>query len=374
MTRSNDPFSKSKGAGLGDKSQAFAASVLTSLPMGVVTFDCQLKIIQSNDLAQKLLVKADYIDRSLAEGADTKVWGSWSDSLKAVISTGRTANFDSVEYSCDAEQRLLRIIIGPLTDSVSQDIIGGLAVIEDITGKDSVNQQLSQTERHAAVGKVAAKVAHELNNPMDGILRYINMSVRAIENKEFEKPKDYLAQCKSGLMRMVRIIGELLEFSRGRYLVVENATVECIVQEAVKSMETKSPGIRVNIESVHDKTDRKFRGDNLFQVFCNLIKNAIDAMQGEGDLDISISRSGDMIAVEFKDTGPGFADEHAESIFEPFFTTKENGRGTGLGLAICKDIIGKYKGRIVACNNPDGGSVFTVYLPAVQTGQTEYND
>lgn len=331
--------------------------------MGVVAFDEQLKIIQSNDLARKLLVQADHIDHSLDEGTEARVWGSWSDSIKSIISIGRTADFDTVQYTRDGEQRLLRIIFSPLTHSYSQDIIGGLAVIEDVTGKDSVNQQLSQTERHAAIGKVAAKVAHELNNPMDGILRYINMSIRAIDNKEFEKPKDYLAQCKSGLMRMVRIIGELLEFSRGRYLVVENATVKCIVGEAVKSMEAKSPGIKINIDSVHDRTDSKFRGDNLFQVFCNLIKNAIDAMGGAGVLDISIRRVHHEIAIEFKDTGSGFPDEHAQSIFEPFFTTKQNGRGTGLGLAICKDIIEKYEGRITAGNNQNGGSVFTVYLP-----------
>jgi two-component system NtrC family sensor kinase len=164
-------------------------------------------------------------------------------------------------------------------------------------------------------------------------------------------------------MRMVQIIGELLEFSRGRYLAMEYSPIEDIVDEAVRAMESKCPGVSVEVFSGVEKIDQEFRGDNLFQVFCNLIKNAADAMDGNGTLGITVVAGDAEVAVEFKDSGAGFLPEHAGSIFEPFFTTKEKSKGTGLGLAICKDIIEKYEGRIQAVNAPDGGSIFTVYLP-----------
>ncbi|MBW8016868.1 MAG: PAS domain-containing protein [Planctomycetes bacterium] len=338
-------------------------SVLASLPMGVVAFAPDLRVIHANDIAAELLDLGESLDRSLAVGGDQKVWGDWKSSLDEVVETGQTATFDSVEYSRPDSVRLLRIIITPLKSHSTNQITGGIAVIEDITGKDNIANELSQAERLAAIGKVAGKVAHELNNPMDGILRYINLSIRAIENKQFEKPVGYLSQCRSGLMRMVRIIGELLEFSRGMCPTLQFAPIEKIVTEAVKAMEPKCSGVDIAVIDDLKIIDKKFRGDNLFQVFCNLIKNAADAIQGDGSLDITISGTADEIAVEFKDTGPGFLPEHAESIFEPFFTTKAEGAGTGLGLAICKDIIEKYKGRIEAINNAQGGSIFTVYLP-----------
>lgn len=338
-------------------------SVLASLPMGVVAFAPDLSVIHANAIAGELLELDGRIDTSFAVGAEPKVWGNWKSSLDEVLETGHTATFDSVEYSRPGSTRHLRIIISPMKSHSNGAIIGGITVIEDITGKDSIANELSQAERLAAVGKVAGRVAHELNNPMDGILRYINLSIRAIEKQQFDKPVEYLSQCRSGLMRMVGIIGDLLEFSRGRHLELEFAPVGIIIDEAVKAMESKCSGIQIGIYDNLETGEKKFRGDNLFQVFCNLIKNAADAMQSDGSLDITIYQSSDEIAIEFKDTGPGFLPAHAQSIFEPFFTTKSEGTGSGLGLAICKDIIEKYEGRIEAVNNKNGGSTFTVYLP-----------
>jgi len=102
----------------------------------------------------------------------------------------------------------------------------------------------------------------------------------------------------------------------------------------------------------------------LFQVFCNLVKNALDAMPNGGELRISTSLvADDTIMIELHDTGTGLPPGSMEAIFEPFFTTKEGSKGTGLGLAVCRDIVESYHGRITAQNAPDGGSIFSVYLP-----------
>lgn len=198
---------------------------------------------------------------------------------------------------------------------------------------------------------------------MDGILRYVNLAMRMLEGEGMEKPKEYLEQCRGGLMRMVRIIGELLEFSRSTYTVSEYASIGKIVDDAVRAMEARRESVDIEVVGKQSGGGGRFKVGNLFQVFCNLIKNAFDAMAGAGKLTITIARTGDGLQVSFCDTGPGIEAGKNEVLFEPFFTTKKEGRGTGLGLAICKDIIDKYGGTIMAGNAPGGGAVFTVCLP-----------
>lgn len=237
--------------------------------------------------------------------------------------------------------------------------------------KANIKKQSADTERLATLGKLTSKVAHELNNPMDGILRYINLTMRIVEQENLEKAKEYLIQCRKGLMRMVQIVSELLEFSRSTYATFERVRIEQIIEDAVKTMDTRVETSNVRILSSYAAGIPEIPSGNLFQVFCNLIKNALDAMPDGGQLHISTRLAADNTTiVEFRDTGAGFALENANVIFEPFFTTKDKGKGTGLGLAICKDIIERYNGRITAENAPGGGSIFTVYLPAAPTGSS----
>ena len=228
----------------------------------------------------------------------------------------------------------------------------------------------AETERLAAIGKLTSKVAHELNNPMDGILRYLNLAIRIVEQENLEKPTQYLLQCRQGLMRMVQIVSELLEFSRSTYSSFEYVRIEHIIEDAIKAMDSRVEKSGILINRDFDSGIPPIRSGNLFQVFCNLIKNALDSMADGGELSISTQIStDDTIVVKFQDTGEGFAIENDEAIFEPFFTTKEQSKGTGLGLAICKDIVQRYNGRITAENGPDGGSIFTVYLPLTNEKQ-----
>jgi len=337
--------------------------IIESLCPGIVAFDKQLRIIRANQRAGELLNLQDHIDQTLAEETDSNIWGNWSELFTSVITTAHKSEIDTVKYGRGESKKLLHIVCSPLKQNGSGEIVGGGLLVEDVTGKVNIERELSHVERFAAVGKVAGKVAHELNNPIDGILRYINLTIRSIENEDYIKPKEYLAHCRSGLMRMIQIISELLEFSRSTYSAFDYIPVDKIIAEAVKAMEPHRG--RVEIDIVYDCPEKmpKFRSPSLFQVFCNLIKNALDAMAGAGRLAITIQCTDETLTISFCDTGPGFAPGNAEAIFEPFFTTKTNGKGTGLGLAICKDIIEKYNGRVTAENTPDSGSVFTVHLP-----------
>ena len=349
-------------------------AVVQSLPLGVVAYMPDLRIITANPRAAKLIELDDYIDKSLAKGTDQN--GSpglaWTEQLKEVLSKNQPRTFDNVNYTLNGKMKLLRIICTPLKTTESAQSLGGTVIIEDVTEKVNTQRQLAGAEKLAAIGQLASRVAHELNNPMDGILRYVNLSLRIIEQENLEKPKEYLAQCREGLMRMVQIVSELLEFSRNSYVSFEYVKIERIIEDAVKTMEGRAEAAGVRISRSYAPNIPKIRSSNLFQVFCNLIKNALDAMLDGGQLSISTRFTADNLdstgspptaVVEFCDTGVGLPTENTEAIFEPFFTTKDKVKGTGLGLAISKDIIERHGGRITAENATEGGSVFTVYLP-----------
>jgi signal transduction histidine kinase len=350
-----------------DEKLAFNLSVkqiIDSLPIGIIAFNPDLKIIESNPKAEEIIQIGNFIDKSLAQGTDEKIWQNWTARLKECILTGKTCKFDEVEYTSKDKTKLLQIICTPFVVTKSSVGPGGILTIEDVTETANIRNQLTNTERLAAVGKLASKVAHELNNPLDGILRYINLALRAIEQENYEKPQEYLTHCRQGLMRMIQIVKELLEFSRGTYAPLEYVPIEQIIEEALKTMSIKMEMHHVRISRNYQTGLPKIRSSNLFQVFCNLTKNALDAMPDGGEITISTYPVKDnTIAIEFSDTGTGLPPVNTEIIFEPFFTTKEKDQGTGLGLAICRDIVESYHGTITARNAPDGGSIFTVYLP-----------
>jgi len=366
LKSSNQSGDSSKKSVTGNRSEfvQFGDSILNSLPEGIIAFDSDLKIIWANSQAKELIDLGDYIDKSLAKGTDDKIWLGWTERLTLAVSKVKPCAFDDVGYTSDGKTRLLRIICTALTDAETAKQISGIITIEDVTEKINIERSLTNTERLAAVGKHASKVAHELNNPLDGILRYINLAMRIVEQENLEKPKEYLTQCRQGLMRMVQIVSELLEFSRSTYTPQEYVKIEQIIEDALKTTESRAEAANISIIRNYTFGLPQVKSGNLFQVFCNLAKNALDAMPNGGELRISTNLASDnTIAVELRDTGTGFPPDKIEAIFEPFFTTKEGSKGTGLGLAICRDIVESYHGRIKARNAPDGGSIFTVYLP-----------
>jgi len=353
-----------------------------ALPLGVVLFDRDLKIIQANSRAAKLIRLGRYIDKSLAgrNSNRTAPAPQWRQELKAVLSTGQAKFFERISYrlSDKHQSKLLSVNCVPLLNDASKSAAdrppvksnrisspAGVVIIEDTTEKAAMHKRLAEAERLAAVGKLVSRVAHELNNPIDGILRYINLAIRVVDQQKLEKPKDYLDQCRRALMRMVQILNELLEFSAGTGFHYDEYTrVEQIIKDAVKTMEPQAKRSKIKIKKTFSRQIPEMAGVNLFQVFVNIIKNALEAMPDGGQLNITTYLSADnMAVVEFQDSGPGIEPENSQAIFEPFFTTKRKTKGTGLGLAICKDIINRYNGYMTVRNGSKGGSIFAVYLP-----------
>ena len=342
-----------------------ARHLIKTMPLGVVSFDQNLDINDINDSASRMLAEADNLADALDKGVTTNYEKNWPEILQHALAERNTSTFENISYARNGQNSILHIICTPLLDDSTNEVIGGILLIEDVTDKVMMENDLAMAERLAALGKLAARVAHELNNPLDGILRYINLALRLTDSQGNDNTVRYLKESRKGLQRMVRIISELLEFSRSTYSAFEEADINKIVIDAIKAMESQAMQNNVQVERHFQPEMPNIRSGNLFQVFCNLIKNAVDAMPQGGTLTITTKCDTGHLNIDFADTGSGLDEHVMQNLFEPFFTTKEPGKGTGLGLAICKDIIERYSGQIIARNQPGPGSVFTVIIPHV---------
>jgi signal transduction histidine kinase len=249
-----------------------------------------------------------------------------------------------------------------------------LVVLEPIAAGPSADSGQEMSRRLASLGKLAARVAHELNNPLDGILRYINLALRIVGDAPEPKLKAYLSETRTGLMRMVQIIGDLLEYSRSTAGEFDDVGINEVIEEAIRTLAAAADERKIVVAAdFQSSTMPKVRGSRLYQVLCNLIRNAIDAMPGGGRLTISSGVVADDVVIRVADTGAGLL-QPVEKVFEPFYTTKPPGQGTGLGLAISRDFVEDMGGTITAGNGESGGAVFTVRLPRGEsrTGLTKH--
>ena len=226
-----------------------------------------------------------------------------------------------------------------------------------------IGRKQASIEKFAALGRLSASVAHEINNPVGGILTCVD-SLRRLEPGS-ERYEEYLALVRSGIERIGTIVKQLLSYSRQPETERREVDVNDIIREVavLSAFHNRRNGV-----SVHQE-----RGDVppvhgypalLNQLFLNLVLNALQAMPAGGTLRIYTEvRNGEVLA-SFEDSGPGIAEEDLDRIFEPFFTTKDVGEGTGLGLSVAHGIVDAHGGSIHAENYDGGGARFTVHLPA----------
>jgi PAS domain S-box-containing protein len=239
--------------------------------------------------------------------------------------------------------------------------------------KQKMEEQLRLAGRLAAVGELAAGVAHELNNPLAAIQGY-SQFLSSSNNLDVDTRKDVETIYREAL-RASKITQNLLSFARRHEPEKKFISLNEVIE---KTIELRAHPLEVgNIELVTElapdlpKTMADFY--QLQQVFVNLINNAEQAMaaaHGEGKLVIKTQKSNGMIQVIFIDDGPGISEENLKRIFDPFFTTKEVGKGTGLGLSICYGIVEAHGGRIYAKSKVGEEATFTVEIPIVSEGQS----
>jgi len=230
---------------------------------------------------------------------------------------------------------------------------------------------LLQSEKLASLGKLAAGIAHEINNPLGGILIYSHLLLEDMDKKN--PHYENLRKIVKETSRCKDIVKGLLEFARPKEPEMTLININDVVDISLAIMERQALFQNIAIKKSYTPGLPKIVGDGaqLQQVFMNIILNAAEAMNGNGSLTISTSlnEDGSSIDVTFSDTGHGIKAEDKERIFEPFFTTKEVGMGTGLGLSISYSIVQKHQGTIEVQSELGKGSIFTVKLPVVRKGE-----
>jgi two-component system NtrC family sensor kinase len=233
--------------------------------------------------------------------------------------------------------------------------------------KEFARSKIMESERLAIVGQLAAGVAHEINNPLQGIVTYAHLLLEKMPTEDTKR--NSIEKIVNQADRCRNIIRGLLDFARQRKPHKILSNINPILQECISLIETQA--IFHNIEILKDFEDNlpKTLIDpaQMQQVFINMIINAAEAIEGNGRLMIATSYDapGEFIRVRFTDTGHGIKQQDLEQIFDPFFTTKEVGHGTGLGLAISFGIVKEHGGTISVDSKAGEGTTFTVRLPAV---------
>ena len=228
-----------------------------------------------------------------------------------------------------------------------------------------LERRLEISERLAMIGKLAAGVAHELNSPLDGVIRFVRLTLDSLD--PHSEAREYQEEALKGLKRMSAIIRDLLTFSRNIAFEASEENLESILRDAWKQTLANqgSKEVRVAFDLALPDTSVP-RG--MFQVFQNLLKNALDAVGTGGRIDVVAGVRDGEIYVSVRDDGPGIPPEIRDRVFEPFFTTKDVGKGTGLGLSIVSRIMERFGGGVDIESVPGAGTTVTVYYPAKSDG------
>jgi PAS domain S-box-containing protein len=292
---------------------------------------------------------------------------------------------ESADVRAETEAASTREIIDPilkggfmvtLTDLLDQDRqrLGTVLVARDLTPqskleaeREELRKRLTQSEKLVALGQFVAGIAHELNNPLQGVLGHLELlRVTGALPKTLRKEVQTIYREAD---RAAKIVRNLLVFAGSRRLARRAVSLPPILQKviALRSDACRAAGIEV-VRHYGQKLPR-VESDPLLlhQVFLNILMNAEQAIAATGRpgrIEVTAALSGDRVITTVRDTGHGIPEEALSRIFEPFYTTKEVGKGTGLGLAIAYGIVQEHGGQISAANHPDGGAVFTVDLPA----------
>jgi len=317
--------------------------------------------------------------------------------LKKVLDNERPVTKVMTRFNHNGERRYIEITIFPIWEKdgkisrfieVSRDITKRKKEEEEITKRleqmveertrqlKKTHNELIQQSKMASLGKLAASVVHEINNPNAGILNLILLIKRIVNEgpvnqKEMDQFVRYLDLMETETRRISRIVSNLLTFSRQSRLKPKHVNINRLIE---KTLLLNSNLLKLNRTKVKKHFDRNLpyyfgSEDQLQQVFMNFVSNAAEAMESGGGiltLTTAYSAENDNIIISFKDTGVGIPDENMPRLFEPFFTTKKKGKGVGLGLSVAYGIIKEHSGTIRVKSNKENGTTFIIEIPLKQ--------
>ena len=261
----------------------------------------------------------------------------------------------------------LHFTASPIRDN-SGEIIGAIETLEDITERKQAEEQLIQAEKLTSLGQLAASIAHEVNNPLSGVLVYTQLLTKKITADEFSKEValNQLSKMESELTRSTKLIHNLLDFARQSPPAFKEVDINNVVNRAHDLAAHSAELQNIQVIKELDPSLPKLMVDfsQLQQVCTNLILNAIQAMPEGGRLTLRTSTGSDnQLKIEIQDTGCGISQENMRKLFTPFFTTKAKEKGVGLGLAVVYGIVKHHRGRIEVQSKEGEGTTFTIHLP-----------
>ena len=349
-----------------DRIREFNENIVESLNDGLVVLDLEDRVVRWNAALDRIYGVAPEaaVGRPLATLFDA----SFTDRLareRRGHAAGSTLYRLPLTSRHPGEPRdlLVNAAQAPLL-TPGGDTAGTMVLLEDITARVRLEEQVQLSDRMASVGLLAAGVAHEVNTPLTGISSYTQMLIESTAPGDSRRP--VLEKIERQVARAARIVSGLLNLSRpGRVDAAGPVDVNGVMNDVLVLVEHQLRTSNIRIRRELSTTPAVVQGveGKLQQVFLNLVLNARDAMPTGGWLSVASRVEDELAVIEVADTGTGIANEDLSRIYDPFFTTKAAGRGTGLGLSIVYSVVQEHRGAI-DCRTGSGGTRFTVRLPA----------
>jgi two-component system NtrC family sensor kinase len=347
----------------------FNESIVESINVGILAADSEGRVTGCNSALEEILgLRRDEATGLLVEELFAE---DFAETLRQVLGGAGwgLSELRNIYKLHTATRRgrtlILNIALAPLKRANSDEPGGVLVVLEDVTGRVRLEEQLQQREKLSSIGLLAAGVAHEINTPLTGVSSYTQMLLGMLADTD---PKHALLQkIRRQTDRATGIVNNLLNFSRtGGVTEFAEVDLNRVLEDTLQLLEPQFRQSRVEIAREYSEDLPRVQGNagKLQQIFTNLLLNARDAIPDGGRIVLRTSADDrDMVNVEVRDTGIGIAPENVARIYDPFFTTKGVGRGTGLGLAVSYGIVQEHSGHISVESAPGRGTTFRITLP-----------
>lgn len=345
----------------------FNESIIESINVGLLAVDLEGRVTRLNSALEHILRLVR--DQAIGKRVEDLFSEDFADTLRQVLGNDRwrlkeIRNIYKIHTATRTGQTLvLNIAIAPLQDL--QEQTGALVIVEDVTSRIRLEEQLQQREKLSSIGLLAAGVAHEVNTPLTGVSSYTQMLLGMLPETD---PKHALLQkVRRQAERATNIVNNLLNFSRtGGATEFAEVDIHRVLDDTLQLLEPQLRRNQIEIVRVYQQDQQLVFGNSgkLQQIFTNLLLNARDAIPNGGQITIStINADTDSLMIEITDTGIGIAPENVAKIYDPFYTTKGVGRGTGLGLAVSYGIVQEHSGHISVESTPGRGTTFRISLP-----------
>ncbi|HEX8847348.1 MAG TPA: response regulator [Pyrinomonadaceae bacterium] len=378
--RSSDSLAKEveRRTAEAEAQRRFTEAIIDSLPLSLYAVDRDYRIVAWNrnrELGGQGIPRGAALGRNIFKVLTRQRRDVLEAEFSRAFATGEIERIEQEATGADGETHHWLVSKIPMRAGGDENVTHVITVGEEITQRVEANRAVARAEKLAAVGRLAAGVVHEINNP----LATISACAEALESRlregafdsspEVEDLREYLSLIRNEAFRCKSITNGLLDFSRtraGEHLPVNIAEV---INSASRLVAHQKRGERIEIEVEVADDLSPVSGDEgqLQQAVIALATNAIDAMPEGGRLTFRGRNENGSVIIDVSDTGVGIPLENLTKIFDPFFTTKEVGRGTGLGLAVCYGIVAEHGGRLEVQSAVGAGTTFTISLPATKS-------